>query len=179
MGATNLKQMIVAAMFAAIIAVSAQIMINIPPVPFTLLTIAVMLTGTILPIRYTMLAVLLYLAMGLVGVPVFAGMKAGPAVMVGPTGGYLMGLLPAALFISTYLQFFKYSKLHAIIANCLGALIILIVGAVWLKFIGNLSWDAALRSGLLLFVIPDLLKAIAAAFIGLTIRRRLKSLKMM
>ena len=123
MGNKKLKEMIVAAMFAAIIAVAAQIMINIPPVPFTLLTIAVMLTATILPTRYTLLAIILYLGMGIVGVPVFGGMKGGLAVLTGPTGGYLVGLLPVAVFISSYTEFFKYNKWHVVIANCMGAML--------------------------------------------------------
>jgi hypothetical protein len=66
----RLKMMIVAALFAAIIAVAAQIMINMPPVPFTLMTIAVMLTATILGAKYGTLAVSVYVLMGGIGIPV-------------------------------------------------------------------------------------------------------------
>ncbi len=178
MGNKKLKEMIVAAMFAAIIAVAAQIMINIPPVPFTLLTIAVMLTATILPTKYTLLAIVLYLAMGMVGAPVFGGMKGGLAVLTGPTGGYLVGLLPVAVFISSYIAFVKHNKWHVVIANCMGAMLILAIGVIWLKIVTGLTWQAAFESGLLLFIVPDLIKAVIAAFVGLRIRARLKSAKL-
>jgi len=174
----KLKEMILASMFAAIIAVAAQIMINIPPVPFTLQTIAAMLTATISPRSYTIVAIILYLALGMVGVPVFAGMKSGLAILIGPTGGYLIGLIPATVFISSYVGFFKRNKRHAIIANMVGALIILIFGVIWFKIVANLSWEHALESGLFIFIIPELIKAILAAFVGLQIRSRLESAKL-
>jgi len=174
----RLKMMIVAALFAAIIAIAAQIMINVPPVPFTLMTIAVMLTATILGAKYGTLAVSVYVLMGVIGIPVFAGMKGGLGIVLGPTGGYLAAIIPAALFVGWYLDTFKYSKIQAIIANIIAVFIILILGTIWLKVVAELPWDAALKGGMLPFILPDLAKAIVAALIGVVIRTRLVSAKL-
>ena len=174
----RLKMMIVAALFAAIIAVAAQIMINIPPVPFTLMTIAVMLTATILGAKYGTLAVSVYVLMGVIGIPVFAGMKGGFGIVLGPTGGYIVAIIPAALFIGWYLEKLHYSKLQAIIANIIAVFIILVLGSIWLKVVAELPWDAAFKGGMLPFVLPDLAKAIVAALIGIIIRTRLVAAKL-
>ncbi|WP_144510527.1 biotin transporter BioY [Bacillus sp. FJAT-22090] len=174
----RLKMMIVAALFAAIIAVAAQIMINIPPVPFTLMTIAVMLTATILGAKYGTLAVAVYVLMGVIGIPVFAGMKGGFGIVIGPTGGYLLAIIPAALFVGWYLENFGHTKVQAIIANMIAVFIILVFGTIWLKLVADLPWDGAFKGGMLPFVLPDLAKAVVAAIIGVLIRNRLVAAKL-
>lgn len=174
----RLKMMIVAALFAAIIAVAAQIMINVPPVPFTLMTIAVMLTATILGAKYGTLAVTVYVLMGVIGLPVFAGMKSGLGIILGPTGGYLLAIIPAAFFVGGYIEKFGHSKVQAIIANVIAALIILILGSVWLKVVADLPWVGAFKGGMLPFIIPDMAKAVVAALLGIIIRNRLVKAKL-
>ncbi|SES23942.1 biotin transporter BioY [Psychrobacillus sp. OK032] len=174
----RLKMMIVAALFAAIIAVAAQIIINIPPIPFTLMTIAVMLTATILGAKYGTLAVSVYVLMGIIGIPVFAGMKGGFGIVLGPTGGYIVAIIPATLFVGWYLESFGHTKVQAIIANMLAVFIILALGTVWLKFVADLPWNGALKGGMLPFILPDLVKAIVAAIIGVLIRKRLVTAKL-
>ncbi|QFF97507.1 biotin transporter BioY [Psychrobacillus glaciei] len=175
----RLKMMIVAALFAAIIAVAAQTMINIPPVPFTLMTIAVMLTVTILGKKFGTIAVTIYVLMGVIGIPVFAGMTSGLGIIIGPTGGYLIAIIPAALFIGWYLEKLGYTKVHAIIANIIAVFIILIIGAIWLKFVAALPWDGAFKGGMLPFILPDLAKAIVAALLAVIIRTRLVTAKLL
>lgn len=174
----RLKMMIIAALFAAIISVAAQIMINIPPVPFTLMTIAVMLTATILGSKYGTLAVVVYVSMGFVGIPVYAGMKGGFGYVLGPTGGYLIAIIPAALFVGWYLENFGHTNVQAIIANMIAVFIILILGTIWLKLVADLSWDGAFKGGMLPFILPDLAKAVVAAIIGVLIRNRLVAAKL-
>ncbi|MFJ7825801.1 biotin transporter BioY [Psychrobacillus sp. NPDC096623] len=67
--------------------------------------------------KYGTLAVTVYVLMGIMGIPVFAGMKGGLGIILGPTGGYLVAIIPAALFVEWYLDTFQYSKIQAIIAN--------------------------------------------------------------
>lgn len=174
----RLKMMITAAMFAAIIAVAAQIMIAIPPVPFSLLTIAVMLTATILPKEYACLAIIIYILLGLVGIPVFAGMKGGPGILLGPTGGYIFATLPAVVCISFLLDKFGHNKFTAIGANMVSVVIILSIGMVWLKMVTGISWEGAFKGGMLIFLIPDLVKSVIAALIGIIIRSRLVRAKL-
>ncbi|WP_313893214.1 biotin transporter BioY [Psychrobacillus sp.] len=174
----RLKMMVVAALFSAIIAIAAQIMINIPPVPFTLMTIAVMLTATILGGKYGTLAVTVYVLMGIIGIPVFAGMKGGLGIVLGPTGGYILAIIPAAFLVGVYLEKFGYTKVQAIAANIIAVFIILILGSIWLKFVADLPWVGAFKGGMLPFILPDLAKAVVAALIGIIIRNRLVSAKL-
>src|SRR5512132_4009477 len=83
------------------IALAAQVAVPLPftPVPLTLQTLAVLLASAALGMRRGALAVALYLAEGLAGLPVFASFSSGPAPFLGPTGGYLVGFLPAAAIV--------------------------------------------------------------------------------
>lgn len=100
----RLRMMIITALFAAIIGVMAQITIPLPLVPITGQTLAIGLAATILGARYGTLSVILYVIIGAAGIPVFAEMKAGVSVLVGPTGGYLFSFIPTAFFIGWFLE---------------------------------------------------------------------------
>lgn len=175
----RLKMLVVSALFAAIIGIAAQIVINIPPVPFTAQTFALMLTATILGKKYGTISATLYVLMGIIGIPVFHGMMGGIGMIFGPTGGFIVGFIPAAFFIGLFLEKLGHSTINAILANVLGAMLILIVGSVWLKFVSDLSWTAAFKGGMLPFIITDTLKAIVSAILGLTIYNRLVSAKLL
>ncbi|AIF44348.1 biotin transporter BioY [Virgibacillus sp. SK37] len=171
----KLRMMIVTALFAAIIGVLAQLTIPLPLVPITGQTLAIGLAATILGSRYGTLSILLYLALGAIGVPVFAQMSAGLGVLFGPTGGYLFSFIPTALFIGFYLEKTSFNITNAIIANIIGMFISLLLGTVWLKFIAELSWGAAFASGVAPFLIVGVIKAVLAAWIGIMVRQRLAS----
>ncbi|WP_121614618.1 biotin transporter BioY [Virgibacillus halodenitrificans] len=171
----KLRMMIVTALFAAIIGVLAQVTIPLPLVPITGQTIAIGLAATILGWRYGTLSILLYLALGAIGVPVFAQMSAGVGILFGPTGGYLFSFIPTALCIGLYLEKTSFNLKNAIIANIIGMFISLLLGTVWLKYIAELSWGAAFASGVAPFLIVGLIKAVLAAWIGIMVRQRLAS----
>jgi biotin transport system substrate-specific component len=137
-----------------------------------------MLTATILGRRYGTLAVTVYVLMGVVGIPVFAGMKGGLGIIIGPTGGYLVAIIPASLFIGWYLENFGHTKLQAIIANMIAVILILVIGMIWLKWVTGLPWNGAFKGGMLPFILPDLAKAVVAALLGVIIRNRLVSAKL-
>ncbi|MFV0412405.1 MAG: biotin transporter BioY, partial [Oscillospiraceae bacterium] len=86
-------QMVFAALMAALIAVLAQIMVPIGPVPFSMAIFGVFFAGAMLPPLAASASIAVYLLLGIVGLPVFTGFKGGPQVLLGPTGGYLAGYL--------------------------------------------------------------------------------------
>ena len=90
-----LISLILCALFCAVIAVSAQLIIP-GVIPFTMQTFAVFLTVAVLGTAWGSVSVLAYLCLGLIGAPVFAGFHGGIGVLFGATGGYLIGFLPAA-----------------------------------------------------------------------------------
>ncbi|WP_071130129.1 biotin transporter BioY [Enterococcus timonensis] len=173
MNKIKLKDWILAAEFAAFIAIFAQLTIPLASIPITGQTFAVGMTATILPKKTAFYAVGIYLLMGLVGLPVFAGGKSGVGVLFGPTGGFLLGFLAAALLISFWLEKFGYVTLHSLLANFLGAAVTLFIGTFWLWLGLKINFSAALTAGALPFILPTLINASASAYLGLLVRRAL------
>ncbi|WP_080845946.1 biotin transporter BioY [Cytobacillus gottheilii] len=175
----KLRSMIVTALFAAVIGVMAQMVIPIPPVPITGQTLAIGLAATILGAKYGTFSVLLYLMIGAAGVPVFAEFSGGFSTIIGPTGGYLIGFIPAVFIMGLYMEKTAFNFLHSMIANTIGMLIALVFGTVWLKIAADMSWLAALAGGFTPFIIVGLIKAALAAWIGVLVRKRLQSAKLL
>ncbi|QPQ31348.1 biotin transporter BioY [Lysinibacillus sp. JNUCC 51] len=171
---------VLAAFGAAIIAVLAQVSIPLPfsPVPITGQTLAVGLIVTILGTRLGTFSVLIYILLGAVGLPVFSSMSGGFAILVGPTGGYIVGFLVTAVIMGLYLDKFGITIFHAVIANLIGMVVTLAFGTVWLKVAADLSWTAAFMGGVAPFIIVGILKAILAAWVGVIVRRRLESARL-
>lgn len=175
----NLKMLIVSALFAAIIGILAQLTVPLPLVPITGQTLAIGLAATILGKRYGTISVLIYILLGIIGLPVFSGMSAGLGVVFGPTGGYIVGFIPAAFIIGWYIERFGFTLTHAVIANIIGMIITLTFGTVWLKFIAEISWMAAITGGVTPFLVVGIIKAILAASVGILVRKRLTSAKLL
>ncbi|MEG0450367.1 MAG: biotin transporter BioY [Lysinibacillus sp.] len=173
-------QYVLAAFGAAIIAVLAQVTIPLPfsPVPITGQTLAIGLVVTILGTKLGTLSVLLYILLGSVGMPVFSGMSGGLGVIVGPTGGYIVGFLPTAIIMGKYLDEFGLTIPQAISANLIGMIITLAFGTTWLKIAADLSWTAAIMGGAAPFIITGIIKAVGAAWLGIVVRRRLQSARL-
>ena len=166
--------MILTALCTAIIAVLAQIIIPLPLIPITGQTLAIGLVVTILGLKYGTYAVLLYILLGAIGLPVFQSFTGGLGILFGPTGGYIIGFIPTALVIGYYLEKTRLTFTHALVANLLGMLVTLAFGAVWLKYVAELSWTGALFSGVIPFLIVGVIKAILAAWVGVIVRQRLE-----
>ncbi|KUF35637.1 MULTISPECIES: biotin transporter BioY [Lysinibacillus] len=168
-------QYVLAAFGAAIIAVLAQVTIPLPLIPITGQTLAVGIVVTILGTRLGTISVLLYILLGAVGLPVFSGMSGGLGILVGPTGGYIVGFLVTAIIMGLYLDQFGITFVHAIIANIIGMIITLAFGTVWLKIVAEYTWTAAFMGGVAPFIVVGIVKAVLAAWIGVIVRRRLES----
>ena len=157
---------------AALIAVLAQISVPIGPVPFTLQNFAIGLIATVFRPREAVLSVGLYLLLGAIGLPVFAGGGAGFHVLVGPSAGYLwFDLLYAG--ITSYLIHKNSSYVRIFIANLLGDSLVFVGGILSLHFLAGMPFDKALAVGVLPFIIPDLAKIIAISFVGKPLLKRL------
>ena len=157
---------------AALIAVLAQISVPIGPVPFTLQNFAIGLIATVFRPREAVLSVGIYLLLGAIGLPVFAGGGAGFHVLVGPSAGYLwFDLLYAG--VTSYLIHKNSNYVRIFIANLLGDSLVFVGGILSLHFLAGMPFDKALAVGVLPFIIPDLAKIIAISFIGKTLLKRL------
>ncbi|HWL26312.1 BioY family transporter [Bacillus sp. AFS073361] len=175
----QLKMWILSALFAAIIGILAQVTIPLPLVPITGQTLAVGLAATILGSRYGTLSVIFYALLGSIGIPVFSGMSGGFGVIVGPTGGYIIGFIPAAFLTGYILEKTSFSVMKGMIANTVGMFVTLVIGTIWLKLSVDMTWTAAFTSGFLPFIVVGLIKAFLASWIGITVYKRLVSAKLL
>lgn len=163
------------ALMAAVTAVSSQIAIPLFPVPFTLQVFAVVLTGLLLGPRHGALAMAIYLLVGAVGVPVFAGFKGGLGIIFGPTGGYLVsyplaaaiaGLAAHAVANAAARTLRRRALTLSVIAGTAALLVIYAVGMTWLVIVAQLPMLVALAQGVLPFVAFDLVKVGLAALVA-------------
>ncbi len=146
--------------FALLTAVGAQIEIPYQPVPFTLQTMFVLLSGGLLGERNGSISMLLYLGLGLVGLPVFSGGGFGLIRMLGPTGGYLFAF-PVAAYTAGILLKNRKNLLPIALSMFVSLAIIFLMGTLQLGLVlGN--WSTAVTSGLLIFSVWDLVKLAAA-----------------
>ncbi|MCK5836564.1 MAG: biotin transporter BioY [Desulfobacula sp.] len=170
----QLKMTVYTALFVAFIAIGAFIAIPIGPVPIVLQNMFVLLAGIILGPVWGLACVAIYLFIGLAGMPVFAGGTSGIGKLFGPTGGYLLGYLPA-VFVTGSISKGLGPKLSSdIVAMLMGALIVYGAGVPWLKMVTAMSFGKAIAVGLVPFLPGDILKIIAAAVIAKRLRPVIK-----
>lgn len=174
-GPASLKGMTYAAMFGALTALGAYIMLPIPPVPITLQTLFLNLAAALLGGALGAWSQVVYIFLGVIGLPVFSGGKAGLGVLIGPTGGYLLGFIPAA-WITGRLIAWKVRPGFGwlVFAMTVGMIIIDGIGVMQLAAVAKLSLTKALAVGVVPFLVGDVLKIIAAAGICLKVRDHLK-----
>jgi len=150
---------------SAVLAASAQIAVPAIPVPVTMQSLAVLALGMVLGSRLATAAVLLYLAEGASGLPVFANFSGSLAHFVGPTGGYLVSFVPAAWLAGRLAQGgWGHGLLRPFLAYALGHGVILAMGAAYLAtFVGVFQ---ALALGVVPFIAGSLVKSMLGAAIG-------------
>lgn len=150
--------------FAGLTVVGANIEIPLRPVPITLQTLFVLLSGAVLGRGFGSLGQALYVGAGVTGLPVFAGGVGGAALALGPTGGYLLGFMVAPLIVGALIER-RRALWWQIFALYLGSLTILAFGVIYLGLFYTHDLAEAVRVGYLPFVPGDLLKILAAASI--------------
>ncbi len=152
-----------------LIALLAQVAVGYP-VPITGQTFGVLLVGALLGSRRGVLCVLIYLAEGLVGLPVFSQGRAGPAMFFGPTGGFLVGFLSAAYIVGALAERgWDRRAVTTVLAMILGSVAMYACGLAWLSCLDNLLGRplgaGVLAVGLYPFLMGDLLKIVLATIL--------------
>jgi biotin transport system substrate-specific component len=158
------------AFFAIGTAIGAQIELYHHPVPYTMQTFFVLLSGAVLGKRNGALSQLLYLAAGVIGLPVFASWGFGAARLIGPTGGYLLSF-PIAAWVIGYLVEQRKNYFWMLLSMIIGLFIVFTLGTVYLNGIYFHDWSNSLISGLMIFSWWDGVKLIAAAGIAYRFRK--------
>jgi len=170
----KLRWMVLASLMAALTAVGAYIHVPIGPVPIVLSTLFVLLSGLLLGSRWGLASMGLYLLVGAIGIPVFAGGKGGFAHFLGPTGGYLFGYVLAAGVVGLISEHSRGLLILDIFAILVGSIAIYGLGVPWLKMVTQMSWTKTLMVGMVPFLIGDAMKAAVAVVLARSVRPILK-----
>ncbi len=177
----KLNRMIQAALFAALTAVFSQIAFPLPftPVPVNLATLAVMLAGGILGLRFGLISQIIYVCLGLVGLPVFAQFTGGAGIVLGPTGGYIAGYLFTAALAG--LLFDRLPSPKPGTAVCAGIYAVSLLacylpGTLWFMAVTGSQLLPSLMMCVVPFLPGDALKIAAASLLTRRLRPALHSL---
>lgn len=163
--------------FTAVTAVSAQIIIPIPGVPFTMQTFAVLLTGIVLGAKKGAVSVLAYVLLGAVGVPVFSGFTGGLQSVAGPTGGFILAFPLMAVLAGLGDRLKDKSKAFLLLFLALALIVSYVLGVGMFSLITKNSFSVGFTVCVLPFIIPDILKAVLAASLGGVLKKELGRLK--
>ena len=158
-------------LFTALTIAGAKVYIPHEPVPFTLQTLFVVLSGAFLGWRNGMISMLFYLLLGAAGIPVFAGASAGLPILFGTTAGYLFGFVVSAGVVGLIIEF-DSSLIWTVISMLTGFLIIFTCGTLYLNAFVIHNWSIAVAQGFLIFSAWDLVKLAAAIAVYRTLKSR-------
>jgi biotin transport system substrate-specific component len=172
------KDITLIGLMAAILCILGPLTIPIPfsvvPISFTnlVLYIAVFLLGW----KKGTISYLIYLLIGLVGVPVFSGFSGGPGKVLGPTGGYLLGFLFLAVISGVFIEKFRGKLYMYALGMTAGLLVTYTLGTAWLAYQLQLSFIAGLFSGVIPYIPGDIMKIAAALLVGPVLQKRIARL---
>ena len=153
-------------MFAALVGAGAFIHIPLGPAHISLQTMMVMLTGFVLGPKKALLAMLVYLACGFIGLPMFGRGKAGPASFLGPTAGFLPGFVVGAATAGLSAYFTRSGRQHLLAMigfGLAGTVLLLLLGTAGLRVVLTGDWSKAFALGFAPYIAGDVVKMLAAA----------------
>ncbi len=169
----KIKTMVYIALMAAILSIVSPISIPLAGgVPISLATLAVMLAGALLGKKWGTLSVFIYLCLGCIGLPVFAGYSAGFANVIGPTGGYLLGYLFLSFITGwIYQDIGKKKKGFLVLGILFGEFALYLLGTIWFMWVSKTTLLASLTWCVFPFIPGDLLKIACACILSKSLER--------
>lgn len=170
----NTKTMVSIALVTAVICVLSPFTIPIGPVPISLSLFAIYIGLYAIGWKWGTVSILLYILLGLVGVPVFSGFSAGPAKLFGPTGGYIFGYIFVGIIGGLFIDKFNKFYMHAI-GLVLAVAVCYAFGTAWfLVVLDNYTLSKALSVCVIPFIPADLIKIACAILVGPVLRKQVK-----
>lgn len=166
------KQLTLIGVMTAVTCVLAPFSIPLPfsPVPISLTNLVIYITVFVLGMKFSTVSYIIYLLLGIVGLPVFSGFSGGPGKLVGPTGGYLTGFIFLAIIAGYFVDHFSGRRSLAVAGMVIGTIVCYLFGTVWLASQMELSFSAALSIGVLPYLPGDIIKIIIACILGPKLR---------
>lgn len=175
------KDMVLAALFTSLTAAGAKINLLLSGIPITLQPVIVMLSGCMIGKRAAFLSQVLYVASGLMGIPVFAAPLSGPAYVLQPSFGYIIGFAMAAYVIGMIVEKSRKTVLSFIAANMAGIAVIYFFGVAYIYFLMNLILEKpvnllkAIAIGAAPFILKDVILGFAVSLVSYKIYSRIKN----
>ncbi len=172
----KLKSMILMSLFAAVMCIFAPFTVPLGPVPLSLSTFVLYLTSIILG-KKAVISIIVYIIIGVVGLPVFSGGIGGLDRLLGPTGGFILGYIPCAVISGVFADEFKNKFSMMLVGLFVGTVAMYIPGVLWMLYIlGADSLNSALSVvavNILPFIPIDIIKMLLATFVGYRVKERI------
>lgn len=176
----QLRNMMLAALFTTLMIISSYVVVPIGPVPHTLQPLVVFLTGLLLGHRWGAISISVWVVLGIIGLPVFNQGQAGAVMLVGPTGGFIIGFVVCAWLIGLLTE----GDLQSGYARTFGCIVLGLAVAYILGFIGfkfsfqyflqkPMSWEKSFWIVIAPFLPFDIIKAAIATYVGINVRKAL------
>ena len=177
MNRLSVRHLTLVSLMAAVLCILGPWTVSIPisPVPISLGFLGIYFVTSVLGMRLGTASVLIYILMGLVGLPVFTGFTAGPGKLLGPTGGYIIGYIFMALICGFFADKFSRSLPLYFLGMILGTTVCYFFGTLWLAQQMQYTFYQALWAGVIPYIPADMVKLIAARVVGFQLRKRLSS----
>lgn len=169
----TVREMVFIAICAALICVLAPISVPVGAIPISLGTFAIYFSAALLGGKRGTIAVIVYIMLGVVGLPVFTAMRGGAAVLFGATGGYIIGYIPLAFLTGVFSD--MRSKLHWTmpLGMVLGTVVMYTFATAWYMIINGCTLAAALLACAVPFLVFDAVKMVLATLLAVVLRSRL------
>ncbi|MBU3074856.1 biotin transporter BioY [Clostridium estertheticum] len=171
----NIHHLTLIGVMAAVICILGPLSLPIGIVPISLTNLAIYFSVYVLGQKRGTLSYIVYLFIGLVGLPVFSGFSGGFTKLFGPTGGYLIGFIFMAFISGIFIDKFSNKIYMCFLGMILGTIVTYIFGTAWLAYQLNMTFNASLAVGVLPFIPGDIVKMVIASLIGPQIKKRLIS----
>lgn len=168
---SHIKNLCLIGLFLALLAICSYVHLPIFSTAFTLQIFGIYLCLFVLGAKKGLICIGVYILAGMLGLPVFSGFMGGFGVILGKTGGFIIGFLPSALLCSVLVRVFKKGALYEFLAAVISLLPCYIIGVLWFSYVyfGGISPEALIPSvtlSLLPFILPDIIKLAAAVYLG-------------
>lgn len=167
------QKIAVTGILAAIICLLAPLSFPAGAIPISLATFAIYIVSCIADVKISVCAVIIYILLGAIGLPVFSAFRGGLHLITGVTGGYILGYIPCTVIIGLLVGKYENKKLIYPVSMALGTAACWLIGTLWYMLQTHSSFVSAVTVCVVPFIIGDIIKITAASAIGITLRKRL------
>ena len=174
---TRTRNLVFCALMAAVMCVLSPFAVPVGPVPITLATLVLYFMIYIIGWKRSVISTAIYILLGVIGLPVFSGGNAGPGVIAGPTGGFIIGYIPMVIVMGVLMERHRTGSLKdhifCMVSMIIGTVVLYAVGLVWFILMMKSDFATAFAACCAPFIVNDLIKMTLAMLIGPVLHTRL------